>query len=106
MAVIQTTVRTFFEDGRYRNNTVSIEIPDEAAEIIRKAWCENGVGKSVNALWLSKNQNADALLFMNSEDDEATAGIYGMCAKYTVDNEIITRKFTDDDEDDGDIFTE
>ena len=38
MAKLVTVVRTYFQSGNYRNNTIEIEIPDEAAELIKEYW--------------------------------------------------------------------
>lgn len=37
-AKLITTIRTFFEDGTYRNNSVELTIPEEAARLIVEAW--------------------------------------------------------------------
>lgn len=110
MAKIVTTIRTYFEDGYYRNNDVELEIPDEAAEIIRKAWtAKDGPLRqniAIRAKYLSKNQSANALLFLTGEAtmvgmdcfETPAAGMTGMRMEDSVNDETITRRF-DDDED-------
>ena len=63
MEILQTTVRTLdFENQRYRNNKVRMEIPDEAAEIIKKYWAEKQPSKCVWADYLASNQEADCFI--------------------------------------------
>jgi hypothetical protein len=47
MAKLVTVVRTYFKSGNYRNNTIEIDIPDEAAELIKEHWTENSGVNSI-----------------------------------------------------------
>lgn len=71
MATIQVTISTYFDNHTYRNNTVKMEIPDQAAEIIKKAWTNPkhsmSQSKGITAHWLAKNQGADAVLKVNGK---------------------------------------
>lgn len=80
--VLKTTIRTFFEDGSFRNNVVALRITEEAATTLIASW-RVGDGaqplhQSATALYLAKNQNADLVLEI---DGEAVAGIRGMSAE-------------------------
>lgn len=101
MANITVTIHTYFEDGYYRNNIVNMEIPDKAAEIIREAWTapEGPMrqGIAIKADWLSNNQSADATLH---NSNGTVAGIHGMGVANIVENETITRRLEDDEDDD------
>ena len=72
-AFIQMTIRTFFEDGTYRNNTVMVEIPREAADLIYKHWAEKGSYNCINARFLASNQVAGCLLF---DKDDSSLELY------------------------------
>lgn len=99
MATIQTIVRTFFSDGTYRNNTIECQIPDEAAEIIRKAWTNHkhpmSQSNGITAHWLAKNQSAHAYLKIN---DKTVAGISNM-----IDVNTQSDKFTYEKSDEEDL---
>lgn len=96
MAKLVTVVQTYFRDGKYRNNRVEIQIPDEAAEIIRKYWNEVGVSKAVQAQYLASNQAATAEL---SRGEQCLGGITNMWAADTVEDEIFEHSFKSDEED-------
>ena len=96
MAKLVTVVQTYFDDGRYRNNRVEIEIPDEASELIRKFWNEKGVHKCVKAKFLASNQIATAEL---SKDETILGGINGMYAEETDETEVFRHRFIDDEDD-------
>lgn len=97
MAKLVTVVRTYFEGGTYRNNTIIVEIPDEAAELIKKSWDEHGVYNCVTAKFLSSNQAGICLLH---KDGEETAGIRGMSQEGTHYEEVFKQHFKDEEEDD------
>ena len=97
MAKLVTVVQTYFRDGRYRNNRVEMQIPDEAAEIIRKYWNEVGVSKAVQAQYLASNQAATAEL---SRGEQCLGGITNMWVADMVEDEVFEQHFKDEEEDD------
>ena len=97
MAKLVTVVRTYFEGGTYRNNTIEIDIPDEAAELIKKSWDERGVYNCVTAKFLSSNQAGICLLHKDGED---IGVIQGMLQEDTQREEVFKRHFKDEEEDD------
>ena len=86
MAKLVTVVRTYFQSGNYRNSTIEIDIPDEAAELIKKSWDERGVYNCVTAKFLSSNQAGICLLHKDGEDTQR--------------EEIFEQHFKDEEEDD------
>lgn len=99
MAKLVTVVQTYFSDGTYRNNLVEMQIPNEAAEIIKKYWNEKGVHNCVKAKFLASNQSAIAELF---QDETFLNGINRMYTEETDENEVFKHSFKDDEEDDRD----
>ena len=99
MAKLVTVVQTYFRDGRYRNNRVEMQIPDEAAEIIRKYWNEVGVSKVVTAKYLASNQAATANLF---KDETPLGGIANMWVEDMDEDEVFEHRFKSDEEDEDD----
>lgn len=99
MATLATVVRTYFEDGTYRNNRVEMQIPDEAAEIIRKYWNEVDVSKAVQAQYLALNQVATAEL---SRGEQCLGGITNMWVADMVEDEIFEHSCFKSDEEDED----
>ena len=97
MATLTTVVRTYFEGGAYRNNTIIVEIPDEAAELIKKSWDERGVYNCITAKFLSSNQVGICLLHKDGED---IGVIQGMSQEDTQYGEVFKRHFKDEEEDD------
>ena len=98
MAKLVTVVRTYFQSGNYRNNTIEIDIPDEAAELIKKHWDENGgVYFNNTAKFLASNQAGICLLY---KDGEEIAGIQGMSQEDTQREEVFEQHFKDEEEDD------
>lgn len=97
MATLATVVRTYFEGGTYRNNTIIVEIPDEAADIIKKSWDERGDYNCVTAKFLSSNQAGICLLHKDGEDISV---IQDMLQEDTQREEVFKRHFKDEDEDD------
>lgn len=95
-AVIKVNVRTFFQDGEYRNNVVELEIPHKAADIIREAWTSNVMPQCqcCNAKYLATNQNASVALEI---DEEVVAGINGMCQQETQDDAFVKMYIDDED---------
>lgn len=98
MAKLVTVVRTYFEDG-YRNNTIEIDIPDEAAKLIKEYWENWGVCfNCVKAKFLASNQAGICLLYKGGEE---IAGIQGMPQEKTQEEEVFKQSFKDwEDEDD------
>ena len=100
MATLTTVVRTYFQSGNYRsyrNNTIIVEIPDEAADIIKKSWDERGVYNCVTAKFLSSNQAGICLLHKGGEE---IAGIQDMSQEDAQQEEVFKRHFKDEYEDD------
>lgn len=98
MAKLVTVVRTYFEGG-YRNNTIEIDIPDEAAELIKEHWAKNdGVYFNTTAKFLSSNQAGICRIYKGGK---AIAGIFGMHQEETHEEEVFKQSFKDwEDEDD------
>ena len=95
---LATLVRTYFEGG-YRNNTVLMEIPDEAAELILKYWQERGISNCVKAKFLASNQTGNC--FMRDENYKDLARLFGMPQEKTQEKEVFKQSFKDwEDEDD------
>ena len=98
MAKLVTVVRTYFQSGNYRNNTIEIDIPDEAAKLIKEHWTENcGVYFNTTAKFLASNQAGLCLLY---KDGEEIAGIQGMSQEDTQREEVFEQHFKDEEEDD------
>lgn len=97
MAKLVTVVQTFFSDGKYRNNRVEIQIPDEAAEMIKKFWAEKQVHKCTEAKYLASNQSANVSLY---KDETLLGGISGMYTSETEEDEIYDHHFAGDEEED------
>lgn len=95
-AVIRTIVRTTFANGNYRNNAVELEIPAEAAEIIKKAWTSEGPlaqRHAIKAKWLAENQTADATLVI---DGKVEAGFTYMTSVEKVKGEHFLHEVEED----------
>ena len=94
MAKLVTVVRTYFKSGNYRNNTIEIDIPDEAAELIKEHWTENGgVSFNTTAKFLASNQAGICLLY---KDGEEIAGIQGMSKADTQREEVFEQHFKEE----------
>lgn len=99
MAKLVTVVRTYFKGDNYRNNTIEIDIPDEAAKLIKEHWTENGgVFFNTTAKFLASNQAALCLLY--NKGGEEIAGIQGMSKSDTQREEVFEQHFKDEEEDD------
>lgn len=98
MAKLVTVVQTYFRDGRYRNNRVEMQIPDEAAEIIRKYWQEKQIHNCTEAKYLASNQAATVDLYNNEE--KLLCGMHTIASIEQVEEEIFEHSFRDTDEDD------
>lgn len=96
MAKLVTVVRTYFNEGTYRNNQVEIEIPIEAAYLIAKYWKKKGLYNCVKAKFLASNQSAITELF---QDETRICGIQGMCAEETDIEETFEHSFANDEND-------
>lgn len=99
MAKLVTVVRTYFQSGNYRNSTIEIDIPDEAAELIKKSWDERGVYNCVTAKFLSSNQ-AGICFMRDNENYKDLAGLYGMPQEKTQEEEVFEHRFKSDKEED------
>ena len=98
MAKLVTVVRTYFEGGAFRNNTIEIDIPDEAAELIKEYWENWGVCfNCVKAKFLASNQAGICLIYKGGEE---IAGIQGMPQEKTQEEEVFEQHFKDEEEDD------
>lgn len=97
MAKLVTVVQTYFRDGRYRNNRVEMQIPDEAAEIIRKHWQENRIHNCTEAKYLASNQAAIVDLYDNEE--KLLCGMQNILVTERVEDEIFEHSFKSDEED-------
>lgn len=97
MAKLVTAVRTYFKDGTYRDNVIIVEIPNKAADIIKKSWDERGVYNCVTAKFLSSNQAGICLL---RKDEEHISIIRGVSQEDTHREEVFKRHFKDEEEDD------
>ena len=94
MAKLVTVVRTYFKSGNYRNNTIEIDIPDEAAELIKEHWAENGgVFFNTTAKFLASNQAGMCLLY--NKGGEEIAGIDRMSREDTQREEVFEQHFKD-----------
>ena len=96
MATLVTVVRTYFKNGTYRNNTIEINIPDEAARLIKKDWREVGVGNYTTAKFLASNQAGLCFLEMPGEPQ---LGIQNMPQADTQREEIFEQHFKDEEDD-------
>ena len=98
MAKLVTVVRTYFKSGNYRNNAIEIDIPNEAAKLIKEHWTENnGVFFNTTAKFLASNQAGICLLY---KDGEEIAGIQSMSQEDTQREEVFEQHFKDEEEDD------
>lgn len=97
MAKLATIVQTYFRDGKYRNNRVEMQIPDNAAEIIRKHWQEKQVHNCTEAKYLASNQAAT--IELSTDEDKLLCGMYNILATEQVENEIFEQHFEDEEED-------
>ena len=96
---LATLVRTYFEGGTFRNNTVLMEIPDEAAELILKYWQERGISNCVKAKFLASNQTGNCFM-RDNENYKDLARLFGMPQEKTREEEVFKRHFKDEEEDD------
>lgn len=95
MAKLAVVVQTYFRDGKYRNNRVEIQIPDEAAELIVKMWDEKTVHNCVIAKYLASNQNAIIKL---TQDETLLGGMVNVLREETEENEIFEHSFKDEED--------
>lgn len=91
MAFIETTIRT---DGKYAYEcaTISLEIPDEAMDLIREFW--KSKSDYAQAIGMAANQCGDVALI---EGEDCVGGIRGMCS--VNDREDVRVVYCDEDED-------
>ena len=104
MAELVTVVRTYFKsgnygNGNYRNNTIVIDIPDEAAKLITEHWSEKGgVFSNTAAKFLASNQEGICLLYKGGKE---IAVIKGMSKEYTQREEVFEQHFKDEEDEDN-----
>lgn len=99
MAELITVVRTHFKSGNYRNNTIVIDIPDEAAELIKEHWAENGgVYFNTTAKFLASNQAALCLLY--NKGGEQIAVVQDMSKEDAQREEVFEQHFKDEENED------
>lgn len=96
---LATSVRTYFEGGTFRNNTVLMEIPDEAAELILKYWQERGISNCVKAKFLASNQTGNCFM-RDNENYKDLARLFEMPQEKTQEEEVFEQHFKDEEEDD------
>lgn len=96
---LATLVRTYFEGGTFRNNTVLMEIPDEAAELILKYWQERGISNCVKAKFLASNQTGNCFM-RDNENYKDLARLFEMPQEKTQEEEVFEQHFKDEEEDD------
>ena len=94
--ILATFVRTYFEDG-YRNNTVLMEIPDEAAELILKYWQERGISNCVKAKFLASNQTGNCFM-RDNENYKDLARLFGMPQEKTWEDEAFFKDWEEEDD--------
>lgn len=97
MAKLVTVVQTYFSDGTYRNNRVEMQIPNEAAEIIKKYWLEKQIHKCTNAKYLALNQAATVDLF--DDEENLLYGMRNITAIMQNLEETFEHSFVDDEDD-------
>lgn len=98
MAKLVTEVRTYFKSGKYRSNIIEIDIPDEAAKLIKEHWTENGgVFFNTTAKLLASNQAGICLLYKGGEQIARTQS---MSQEDTQREEVFEQHFKDEEEDD------
>lgn len=100
MAKLVTVVQTYFSDGTYRNNRVEMQIPNEAAKIIKKYWLEKQIHKCTKAKYLASNQAAIVDLF--DDEENLLYGMRNITAIMQNLEETFEHSFVDDKEDDRD----
>ena len=97
MAKLVTVVQTYFSDGTYRNNRVEMQIPNEAAEIIKKYWLEKQIHKCTKAKYLASNQAAIVDLF--DDEENLLYGMRNITAIMQNLEETFEHSFVDDEDD-------
>lgn len=101
MAKLVTVVQTYFSDGTYRNNRVEMQIPNEAAEIIKKYWQEKQIHNCTEAKYLASNQTAIVELFGERYDEEVLlCGMQNIASVKKVEDETFEHTGNADDEED------
>lgn len=97
MAKLVTVVQTYFSDGMYRNNRVEMQIPNEAAEIIKKYWLEKQIHKCTKAKYLALNQSATVGLF--DDEESQLCGMHNITAIKQDLEETFEHSFANDEND-------
>ena len=97
MAKLAVIVQTYFRDGNYRNNRIEMQIPDEAAEIIRKYWQEKQIHNCTEAKYLASNQTATVDLY--DSEEKLLCGMHNIAAIERVEDEVFEHSFKDEEED-------
>ena len=94
MAKLVTVVQTYLSDGTYRNNRVEMQIPNEAAEIIKKYWQEKQIHKCTRAKYLASNQAATVEL--SDDEDNLLCGMHNITVIMQNLEETFEHSFTND----------
>ena len=97
MAKLVTVVQTYLSDGTYRNNRVEMQIPNEAAEIIKKYWQEKQIHKCTRAKYLASNQAATVEL--SDDEDNLLCGMHNITAIMQNLEETFEHSFANDKDD-------
>ena len=97
MAQLITAVQTYFKDGQYRNSQIVVDIPDEAAKIIKAAWDKMGIQNSMETRYLASNQCG--IVNLKDSNEKLMAGMAGIYDNQKVENEFFEHGFIDEDED-------
>ena len=97
MAKLVTVVQTYFGDGTYRNNRVEMQIPNEAAEIIKKYWQEKQIHNCTEAKYLALNQAATVDL--SDDEDNLLCAMHNIATKEQIENEVFEQHFKDEEDD-------
>jgi len=101
MAKLVTVVQTYFKNGTYRNNRVEMQIPDEAAEIIRKYWQEKQIHNCTEAKYLASNQAATVELYGERYDEEILlCGMHNIAATEQIEDETFEQYIKDEEKED------
>ena len=95
MAKLVTAVQTHFSDGTYRNNRVEMQIPNEAAEIIKKYWLEKQIHKCTKAKYLALNQAATVEL--SDDEDNLLCGMHNITVVVQSLDEALEHVFVNDE---------
>ena len=85
MARIITVVQTYFEYGTYRNNTVELQIPIDAAKLIEEYWKKQGIHNCATAKYLATNQGGSVYL---KQDETLLSGINNIGLTFYINSRL------------------